>query len=333
MFKTTTTMAPVEITITLDDELKQKIDKITEQQKHIDNLISLYDKKLLKSLDYVTASEALLKEKMIALDEKIDQYQHVTRKIETTSREIIANTDKYTITLHSVEDYLNEYHKIIHESPIRDYVDVYGEKILVTNHDAMKSPILASVLNSKHKTLDLIDPTTFKDILEIIREFPVSEEKFKNLIYCERIIKNMKKLKIDPEVYPFLSVRMYRGLTKALLSTQISYVVGESDDFDNVEQIAGSILTSTKIKNKSVYIAYQHGAGVPLINNTIYYTIPKITKLMGITKEFDCGCNKTAVHLHKYNNLIKEEKQTPHTGLYLWYKIDIVDVDGNPITC
>jgi hypothetical protein len=331
MFKTTTITAPVEITIGLDDELKCKIEKITELQIHTEELISSYDKKLLKSLDYVMSNEAFLKEKMFSLDEKMIQYEYITRKIEATSKEIISNNDKYNVVLHSLEEYFNEYHKIIQDLPTRDYIDVFGEKILVTKQDAMKSPILARVLNTKHKILDLICPTIFKEILEIIREFPIKEEKFKDLIRCEQIIKNMKKIKIDPNVYPFLHVRMFNESYRTVLSTEINYVIGEPNKFDNLISISGRVINSTKIRNKCVYV--QH-TSISLTDEQIYYTFPKLSKIN--IQEFNmyigCSCNKTGVHLHKYNNLIKEENTSPIGKLILWYKINVVDVDGNPIS-
>jgi hypothetical protein len=183
--------SPLEINISLNDELTQKIDKISEKQKNVEGLLSSYENKLLAMSNNVVSSESVL-------DEKISHYDKIMK-------ELMANIDQYLMILHTTEEYVNEYNNIIYELPKRAYIDVYGEKILVTKSDALHSPVLASVLKSENKILDLVDPYIFKEILKIIRNFYYPDDRHCTQIMRKRISDNMKKLKIDTNKYAFLN--------------------------------------------------------------------------------------------------------------------------------
>jgi hypothetical protein len=219
------------------------------------------------------------------------------------------------ITISGMEDYVEQYHKITSSIPDRTYIDVCGEKILVTRSDGIKSPVIAHVMSTEHKILDIIDPDSFKEVLLIIRKSWIVVKKELDYKYNNCMVEKMKLLQIDPKINNILSLPLYNKQTNELLDPTKIYTITDND-YKIIMETRDIHVAHINIEDNRVLIKCDFRSE-EIKSDQEYIYIPSCEQYIG------CNCDDD-IHVHKIiNNVIEIIKYHPTPQWNLWTEIPV----------
>jgi hypothetical protein len=319
------------------DELNSKI---RELEIIIDNQIKVIDAQIEKFTKFTTTQKTILETEMVHMSTEFCNFNEEIKTIKQATKTIgdeladyhktiinIEHTfsliDKYLLATCVMHDYVNEYHVIATSLPERVYINVCGEKILVTKSDGMKSPVIAQVMSTDHKTLDIIDPDSFREVLLIIRDSILAREKQYNQKYNECMIQKMGLLKIDPNINGILRVSLYDKITKKILNPNMIYVI--TDDKYDIIKLTNKIYVEN-LENKYVFLRCNLKVETIIPCQEYFYFPALVNEQDKYKHKYDkyigCACGDGTIHIHHIiNDFTKSAAEFPSVTWRLWRKI------------
>lgn len=179
--------------------VKDRINSLKSHLSDLDGIITTKRDDLFNYEKQALKQQEVLAKYMDEVDIKIIKCEKMLEQFNKTKRKIKDKINKHLLILHSCEAYISDYSKIYTSLSDRVYIDVCGEKILVTKFDGVKSPVIASIMNSECRTFDLVEPETFKEVLHILRNNIVICDKYKDCWSRYKLSNSLKLFKIKHE--------------------------------------------------------------------------------------------------------------------------------------